>query len=277
MVVFAFNGEQIWKRIDAGASSYWNLFGEISYAQGVSNPLLDNGLRGLACISTTDTVTHPSGNVLAFTAESGTPVGLYDLDPDTGGTPTLETSFNPIIQAQYGAGSSSIDTYNGHEMYTVNGGASTILGAGGKGGMTSGPILVRGTGGQATVSAASAFWLRSNTPPYTLSLFPAGGSDNGVSEKNTLLAAVAPQWQYGFGPPYGSATCTPTTIGGAQYCPGTPDTRDLQVSRFTEDLDINGNPTVVFWGGMDAGGPEGYPIDTSYIMRAPFATFGLSP
>jgi hypothetical protein len=162
-------------------------------------------------------------------------------------------------------------------MFLINGGASTIFGAGGKSNMSNGPILVRGTGGSATVSAATAFWVRSNTPPYTLSIYPAGGSDNGVSEKNALLSVVAPQWQYHFGPPYGSDVCTPTTISGTQYCPGTPDTRDLQLSQFTEDLDINGNPTVVWWGGIDAGGPEAYPIDPSYIMRAPLPTFGLTP
>lgn len=265
-------GVQVWKRTDNDANSTWSLFSQVTNqtdlsASGVSST---NGIRGLACVATPNTVTHPSGYVLQGNLQISSI--MYQFDTQTGctGSPACSNTVNlsTILASTWTSGNSKtrISAYNGGEspVYTdpVSGNQWSVFGEGNQtaGNQTVRPyITLSGT----EVNALSGIWWDSLSSPSTATLYPSNPGTT-ASPPNFLNPSAG-----GVSAAFAAAACT--NAGGVN-CSGMISTRTLICSPFAEDGATSANGycgQTLFFGGVDMQGSPASVSNVAWLLRLP--------
>jgi hypothetical protein len=276
--VFQSDGWQIWRRMDAGSSSYWVLWNQAPNSIVVENTR-QNGFRGLACIPTTTAGVY---KLLAFAQIDGS---MISFDPNTqmtlsppgnyGGT--TEVNVGSCVSGLWtGSGSqgSNISGYNGADMIAYNN-SILISGFNARPTPSTRPSY-------ATEDAVGGFWMRPVAGPGSgacngYALYPSSPGTTDIAP--TVLAAIqtntcgqaggcANTYNGNLNPtPQRAINCT-TDVNG--YCSIMGSDRDIRCSPFLEDGANAANGycgQVLFYGGRDMDAATGH--NTAWAVRVP--------
>lgn len=241
-------GNELYRRVDADAASYWQLRGVVPAAQATQAS--EDGLRGLTCI------TWNGGYALIAAQQSGGQV-VWRFDPNAAGVQIAVKDSNGLgtLTATYwGGGAAGINGYNSGAWKPIGNGY--IAGEGDSAQAASDHPTTNTTH---NAEAASGFWFRkgsSGTPTYTL--YPSGVTFAGSSLLEEYNAMTPKQAH-----PAVANTLAPYCVSSAMLCSVMSATRDIVISPFASDAGQN-----ICYTGFD-NSTSGH--DTAWIMCAPIS------
>lgn len=275
---FSSVGVQIWKRNDNDANSTHSLYSEVTNQTDLNNTSApsSNGLRGMACVKTTDTVTHPSGYVLQATTQIES--ALYQFDTQTGCLGTTNTCSNTVdlsvvmnnVWGGANAGNKTrISPYNGGDMFVYTDPSSgtqwSVFGEGNQLGCAGNTVRPYITLSGANACALSGLWWVPLASPGSPVLYPnsPGTTASPPTFLNTSAGGVAPA--------FAIAACgNSTNVGGK--CVGQISTRTVICSPFAEDGANSSNGQcgqALFFGGVDMQGGPAAVTNVAWSLRLP--------
>lgn len=274
--LFTSIGVQLWKRNDNDANSTWSLFSQVTNNADLAatDAPSTNGLRGIACVPTYDTIDHPSGYVLQGNLQIRSIVYQFDTQkgclgfaaPDC--TNASLTNLSNSLNAQWpNSGNTRISAYNGGDTFIYTdpntGNAYSVFGMGNNiyNKTPRHSIVLSGT----TNGAQSGIWLLPLSNPSTPTLLPKspGTSASPTEWLNPALGGVPNNFP--------AAECVHQTPAGSA-CSGNISTRTMVCSPFPEDGANASNGycgQVWFLGGIDAQGSPAVATNFAWLLRLP--------